>query len=178
MKEQKAPAKQSDEQRREGLDEAGSRGNGDQSGDRAGDGAERGGLAVVNPLGDGPAEGGCGGGKVGVDEGAGGQRAGAQRAAGVESEPAHPEQTGADEAENHRVRRHVGMRIAEALAQIEGGDQRRDAGGDVDDGAAGEIEAGNVPAGGVEQAADAPDHVGHGAIDEAATRARERRPWR
>ena len=36
--------------------------------------------------------------------------------------------------------------IAEALAEIEGGDQRRDAGGDVDHGAAGEIEAGNVAA--------------------------------
>ena len=38
--------------------------------------------------------------------------------------------------------------------------------GDVNDGAAGEIQAGKVAAGCVEQSADAPDHVGHGAIDE------------
>ena len=111
----------------EGLDKAGGRGDGHQSGDRAGDGAQGGGLAVVNPLGDGPAEGGGGGGKVGVDEGAGGQRAGGQSAAGVEAEPAHPQQAGADEAEHHGVRRHVGLRIADALAQIECSHQRRDA---------------------------------------------------
>jgi hypothetical protein len=64
----------------------------------------------------------------------------AERAAGVESEPAYPEQAGADEAEHHGVGRHVGLGIADALAEIEAGDQRGDAGGDVDDGAAGEVE--------------------------------------
>ena len=60
---------EADGERGEGLNEAGGRGNGDQPGDRTGDGAESGGLAVMNPLGDGPADGGCGGGEVGVDEG-------------------------------------------------------------------------------------------------------------
>ena len=88
-------------ERGEGLDKAGSRGDGDQAGDRAGDGAEGGGLAVVNPLADGPAESRGGGGKVRVDKGAGGKRARGQRAAGVEAEPAHPQQACADEAEHH-----------------------------------------------------------------------------
>ena len=59
----------------------------------------------------------------------------------------------------------VGLRVAEALAQIERADQRRDAAGDVDHRAAGEVERGNAAAGGVEQAADAPDHVRHRAVD-------------
>jgi hypothetical protein len=64
------------------------------------------------------------------------------------------------------VRRHGGFGIADALAEVDGGDQRGDTGGDVDDGAAGEVEAREAAAGGVEQAADAPDHVGHGVVDE------------
>ncbi len=91
---------------------------------------------------------------------------GAERGAGVEAEPAHPQQARADEAEHHGVRRHVGVRIAEAFAEVDGSDQRGDARSDVDDGAAGEVEAGNVAAVGVEQPAHAPDHVGHGAVDE------------
>ena len=58
------------------------------------------------------------------------------------------------------------MGVADALAEVDAGDQSGDAAGDVDHGAAGEIEAGDEVAGGVEQAADAPDHVGHGAVDE------------
>ena len=69
---------QADGESRHGLHKAGGGGDGDQSGNRAGDGAQGGGLAVVNPLGDGPADGGGGGGEVGVDEGAGGQAAGGQ----------------------------------------------------------------------------------------------------
>ena len=70
-------------------------------------------------------------------------------------------------AEHHGVGLHLGVRVADALAQIKAGNQSRDAAGDVDDGAAGEIEAGEtgVDVGGVEQAVNAPDHVGHGAID-------------
>jgi hypothetical protein len=43
---------EADGQRAHGLDKAGGLGDGDQAGDRAGDGAQGGGLAVVNPLGD------------------------------------------------------------------------------------------------------------------------------
>ncbi len=36
----------------------------------------------------------------------------------------------------------------------------------MDDRAAGEVQAGKMAAVGVEQTADSPDHVGHGAVDE------------
>ena len=161
-----------------GLDKAGGGGDGDQAGNRAGDGAQSRGLAVVNPLSDRPADGGSGSGKVGVDESARGQTVGGQRAARVESEPAYPQQTGADEAEHHGVGLHFGVRVADALAQVEAGDQRGDAAGDVDHRAAGKVERRELAAGGVEQAAHAPDHVGHGTVDEDATTARGRWPWR
>ena len=85
---------------------------------------------------------------------------------GVESEPAHPQQASADKAEDHGVGRHVGVRIAEALAEINRSDECGDAGGDVNDGPAGEVEAGNMPPVRIQQAADAPDHMRHRAIDE------------
>src|ERR1017187_1165404 len=154
-----------DEQGREGLNEPRGGGDGDQAGDRAGDGAERGGLAVVEPLEDRPANGGSGGGEVGVYEGAGGQGAGGQSAAGVEAEPAYPQQASSDEAEHHGVRGHVGLGIADALAEVDAGDQGGDAASDVDYGATGKIEAGNVAASGVEQSANAPHHVGHGTVN-------------
>src|ERR1017187_7558488 len=115
-----------------GLNKAGGLGDGGQSGDGAGDGAKGGGLAVLQPLGDHPADGGGGGGELGVDKGAGGQRTGIEGAAGVEAEPAEPEQTGADEAEHQGVGRHVLLRVAGALAQIECADQGGNTGGNVD----------------------------------------------
>ena len=129
-----------DGESRHGLNEAGGLGDGGQSGDRAGDSAQGRGLAVLQPLGDDPGDGGGGGGELRIDEGAGGQRPRAQRAAGVEAEPAHPQHSRADEAEHHGVGRHILLRIADALAEIEGADQRGDAAGDVDDGAAGKVE--------------------------------------
>ena len=147
--------RKADEKRGHGLHEAGSGRDGDQAGDRAGDCAQRGGLAIVKPLKDGPADGGGGRGEVGIDEGAGGERACAQGAAGVEAEPAHPQQAGADEAKHKRVRRHSRVRVTETLAEIERANQRRDAAGDVNDRSAGEVERGNVAASRVEQAADA-----------------------
>ena len=58
----------------EGFDEAGGGSDGDQSGDAAGDRAQHAGLAVVDPLGEHPAERGGGGSEVGGDESAGGER--------------------------------------------------------------------------------------------------------
>ena len=91
MNEQKKPGDQADEQRGEGLHEAGSRGDRDQSCNGSRDGAQRGWLAVMDPLGDGPAQGGRGGCKVGVDESAGGQRAGASALPALN--PNHPTQS-------------------------------------------------------------------------------------
>ena len=115
------------------------------------------------------------GGEVGVDEGGGGQRAGGQGAAGVEAEPAYPQQACADEAEDHGVGREGGVGIADAFAEVDAGNKSGDTAGDVDDGAAGEVQTRNEVAGGVEQAADAPDHVGHGAVDEQGPEGEEER---
>ena len=64
------------------------------------------GLPVFIHSDDHPAERRRRGAEVRGDEGAGGQAAGAERAAGVESEPADPQQAGADEAEHQAVRLH------------------------------------------------------------------------
>ena len=57
-------------------------------------------------------------------------------------------------------------RIAEALAQLQRAHQRRNPGSDVDDRAAGEIEARHFASAGVQQSTLAPDHMRHGEIDE------------
>jgi len=114
---------ESDDERAHGLNISGGLGDGGQSSDRSGDGAEGGGFAVLQPLGNYPSDGGCGGGKLRVDKGAGGQRPGIQRAAGVEAEPAHPQHSRRREAEHHGVRRNVLLRISDALAQIKRADQ-------------------------------------------------------
>src|SRR3546814_16887404 len=62
------------------------------------------------------------------------------RRAGVEAEPAHPEQAGADQGHGQRVRRHDVLLIAATLSDDEAADERHDARVDVDDGAAREIE--------------------------------------
>src|SRR5208337_3663683 len=91
---------EADQERAHGLNKSGGLGDGGQSGDRAGDSAQGGGLAVLKPFGYHPSNGGGGGGELRVDKGAGGERAGRERAAGVEAEPAHPQHGGADEAEH------------------------------------------------------------------------------
>ena len=131
---------ETDEQRGHGLYESGGRGDGDEAGDRAGNCAQSRGLAIVNPLENGPAESGGGSGEVRVDEGAGGQRAGSEGATCIEAEPAHPQQAGANEAEHEGVGRHGGLRVSQPLAEIKRADQRRDAAGDVDNRSAGEVE--------------------------------------
>ena len=62
------------------------------------------------------------------------------RRAGVEAEPADPQQRGADDAVGQVVRGHVLGAQALALAEHQGGDQARGAGVQVHDGAAGEVE--------------------------------------
>ena len=63
-----------------------------------------------------------------------------ERAAGVEAEPAEPEQPGAEQHERHVVRQERLAREVLARAEHEGGDERRHAGVHVDDGAAREVE--------------------------------------
>ena len=73
-------------------------------------------------------------------ERAGGQVVGRQFAAGIETEPADPQHRGAERGVGQVVRPHVFMAEAEALADQQCADQRRDTGADMHDGAAGEIE--------------------------------------
>ena len=88
----------------------------------------------------GPSQAAGGRGKMRGREGAGGQAAGIQGAAGVEAEPADPQHGGPDGRVRQVVRRHRLAAVAQPLAQHQGADQRRDAGTDVHDRPAGEIQ--------------------------------------
>ena len=100
------------------------------------------------------------------DEGARRQASGSQRAPGVEPEPSDPEQAGPDEAQYDAVRRHRLPGVAEALAEVERADERRNAGRDVHHGPPREIERREDPAErGVEQAPLSPHHVRHRNVD-------------
>jgi len=90
------------------------------------------------------------------------------------NQPTHKRQAPI-EAEHHGVGLHFGVGVADALAQIKTADQRRDAAGDVDHGATGEIQRGDAAAGRVQQPSHAPDHVGHRTInDERPERQKDR----
>ena len=139
------------------------RGDGDQAGDHAGGGTERGRVTVAEALHDEPAEHGCGRGGQGVDP----DQAGLLRRRGgaaVEAEPAEPQDCGTEHDERDVVRAVVRV-LAEALAVTDDQDQdqARDAGVDVDHGAAGEVDGraerlAEAPSRAEESAA--PDHVG------------------
>ena len=111
-----------------------------QAGDDARGGAEVGGVAVADPLDDHPGQAGRGGGEERVHERLDGLAVGRERRAGVEPEPAEPEDAGADHHQRHGVRRVALLRPALALAEHQHRGQRGDAGVDVDRGAAGEVE--------------------------------------
>ena len=63
------------------------------------------GVTVADPLDDDPRQPGRGGGEERVHERLGGLAVGGERRAGVEAEPAEPQDAGADHHERHRVRR-------------------------------------------------------------------------
>ena len=86
-----------------------------------------------------------GGGEQRVDEGQRGDAVGFEGGAGVEAEPAHPQQRGADHGQGQAVRRHRFLAVADALADHVGADQAGDAGVDVHHGAAGEVERALLP---------------------------------
>ena len=70
--------------------------------------------------------------------------AGGERAAGIEPEPAEPEQAGAEQHERHVVRQQRRLLEVAPLADDDRRDQRRDAGIHVHHGAAGEVERAHV----------------------------------
>ena len=103
---------------------------------------------------------------AGADEGVdhGKRRAGRgfEVGAGVEAEPADPQHRGADHGQRHGMRRHVVLAVADALADQDAADQAGDAGIDVDDRAAGEVDRAEVE----DVASAVPDHVGDREVDE------------
>ena len=100
-------------------------------------------------------------GQEGVGEGERGELVRGQRAAAVEPEPAEPEEAGAEQHEGHVVRQDGLAAVVLAGPEHERRHERGDAGVDVHDGAAGEVE--HAP--GHEPAA-APDPVRHRGVDE------------
>ena len=70
------------------------------------------------------------------------QAVGAERGAGVEAEPAEPQEAGAQDGHGHVVR--LDVMASDALAHDQRHHERRDARGDVDHGAAGEVERARV----------------------------------
>ena len=133
------------------LHEAGSGGDDNEAGDDAGTEAEGGRLAGVDPLCDHPGEAGGGRGDGGGGEGQAGEaacRIGAVGAddggAGVEAEPAEPEEADAEQGERQAVGCHALLREAVTLAEEEEDRQGRDTGGEVNDGAAGEVEGAHL----------------------------------
>ena len=146
-----------------GPDKARRRGDRHQPGNRAGGGAQHGGLAGVAPLGKHPAQRRRCRRGVGGDERKRRRFVGAQGTAGVEAEPPHPQQGSANNGKRQVVRRHVLTRKAAALAQHDGADQRGDAGADVNHGAAGKIQRSH----GTDPAA-APYPVGQRVVNQGA----------
>ena len=98
-----------------------------------------------------------------------GDAVGGERAAGVEAEPAEPEQAGAEQRERHVVRQQRRRPIVAPRADHHRRHQRGDAGVDVDDGAAGEVERAHLG-----QPAAAPDPVGDRRVDDERPQRDER----
>ncbi|MCY1294157.1 hypothetical protein D9M70_434400 [compost metagenome] len=116
-----------------------------------------------DPLGEHPAQCGGGGGDLGDQHGHAGGAVGGGRGAGVEAEPAHPQQGGADQGVAEVVRRHGDVRVTLALAQHQAGHQAGDTGVDVHHGATGEVEHAPVPH---QRAVAAPHHVRDRRVDQ------------
>ena len=119
---------ESDEDRGCRRHEPGGRGDRHEPGDRADRGAEHRGRPLVQPADGDPRDGGHRRRRVGRDEGGGGQAVRAKGGAGVEAEPAEPEQAGAEDRHRHVVRFRGRLDEPGAAADEEGGDECRDTG--------------------------------------------------
>src|SRR4029079_13578714 len=153
-----------DADRADRTDEDGSRGNRHETGYCARADADHRRLAAYQPLNDHPREGRYRGRHVRHQHGHAGQHAGAHRRAGVEAEPADPQQRGADEGQDHVMSRAGFL----AFSQYDAGHQPGNAGIDVHDRAASEVQDLDqaVRIGGVEEPVRTPDPVGNRRIDE------------
>ena len=136
------------------ADEARGRGNRDQSDDDRGRRADGGRLAGTRVVEQRPDDERSHRREEGGHERQPGDGACRQSAARVETEPAEPEQTGAQQRERHVVRQQRRAWIVAAFADDNRRDQRRDTGVDVHDRASGEVERTHVG-----EPAAAPDPV-------------------
>ncbi len=103
-----------------------------------------------------PAHASCAGGHDGIDEGQTGNTVGSTCRAGVEAEPAHPQQRCAHHGQSQVVGRQRFAAKAQALAQHIGAHQTGHTGVDVHNGAAGKVQRAVLA-----QQTTAPDHVGN-----------------
>ena len=102
------------------------------------------------------------------DERVGGQAIRRNRRAGIEPEPAEPQETGTQHGHRHVVRLHP-VAIDGSMADHQGDDQGRDARADVDDRAAGEVERAKLE----QPAIHRPDPVRQRRVDEDGPQDRE-----
>jgi hypothetical protein len=118
---------------------AGRRGDRDEAGHRTRCRAEQAGMATGELLSDGPGDGRSGRSGDGVEHGLCGKAGGLEVGAGVEAEPADPQQAGADEGEGEVVRRDRLLEELLARPEDDRGDETGHTGIDVHHSAAGEV---------------------------------------
>jgi len=150
---------QADSHRRGRGDEAAAGRDGDQASQCAGEHPDHLGFLFENPGEQQPGEGGDGSGEVRVEEGGDGDGVGSELVAGVETEPAEPEERGAD-GEEGEVMGGVFL-VRGPSADIQDAGERGHAGAGMDDDAAAVV----LDAPGGEETV-APDHVDEGEVDE------------
>ena len=137
---QTAPARRPRTIAQNGRQRGAGRGDRDETRDGTRGGTDRGRLAVLDLLDDQPGEQrGCRRGDR-VDERDGGGVVRGELGAGVEAEPAEPQEAGAEEHERRVVRNLDALLEADALAEDERQGEGRGTGVDVDRGATGEVD--------------------------------------
>ncbi len=169
-----------DEDRTDGADRAGCGGDRHQTGHHARGRTERGRVTVTEALHQQPGEHGGRGGHQGVHPRHRGGGARTEGRAGVEAEPAEPQQAGTEHHQGHVVRPHRLGAEADPGAEHEREGQTRDTGVDVNRGATGEVE-GAEPVGDpaavlTGEAVEAEHPAGHWEVDQNAPQHGEQRP--
>ncbi len=161
-----------DGQRTPDAHETGTRCDGHQAGDRPRGGSQGGGVPAFEPFHDEPATHSRRRGDVGVDERLGGDGIGPQGGAGVEPEPAEPQDAGAEQSQGERVRRHGLTGPTLALAQNHNQRQRGDTRIDVHDRSASEVECAPLK----QPSSWTEDPVGHYRVDDHRPDPEEQNP--